>query len=422
MRWPSNQGKIKWRWGFVAILVAALIFVLLFIFRPGQLVRQPTVKPQLIHAITLKTGNYQPQILLFATLQSTRHTQLTAPWAGDVKKILVQDGQAVKKGQLLVQLDDEHEHLTAKRLLSQAHEKEAQLEQLRMQTQTEKKNLSLEKQRYEIAKTALNRQKQLHKQGHTSLNDVDKARKHLAEVKTVWHKAQLHVEHASLRLEQKNHQWQQAQYAWEQAELILAEGQVKAPFDGLVTHVDVASGNRVPVGALLLTLVDTYNQEARALLPDKYVSWVKESLRQKKIVTVLPFAQKASANMQIKSLSGQIKTGHLGREVIFSIQGANEWVEGKTLPVLINRPVVSGSFVIPAAALYQHNVVYAVRDGYLKRCVVHVDGEKYHWGGHTQWVVSSNEITNGEKVLSQRLPQAIDGLRVKVVSREVKDA
>jgi HlyD family secretion protein len=241
----SRKGRIWWGIGVLAALAVIPVFT-----RPGPLkVRTTTVERGPIRSLISTNGKVEPM----------QNFEAHAPGATTVKRLLVKEGDHVRRGQLLLQLDDGELRSQAAR--AQAQIKAAQADQSDLSTGgTREELLTLDSQLIkarnarDVAQRNLDAYRRLQQQGAASAGEVKQA-------EDAWQRAQADL----TLLEQKKKdrysqpevakvqaQGAEAQAAYQAAEDALAKSSVRAPFDGIVYSLPIKLGAYVQTGDMLL--------------------------------------------------------------------------------------------------------------------------------------------------------------------------
>ncbi|GAB4114427.1 MAG: efflux RND transporter periplasmic adaptor subunit [Rubrivivax sp.] len=242
---------------------------------------------------TVKAMRLVDETEAIGTLRSRQGVMVRPEVSGRVAAIGFQDGQRVRRGQLLVQLDD-----TLPR---------AQLRQAEAQAA--------------IARTTLARNRELLAQGFVSQNAVDQA---AATVEVA-----------------------QAQVALAQAQL--SRMRIVAPFDGQAGIRLVNLGDYVKDGADLVNLEDTSQVLVDYRLPERYLDRVRPGLPVEVLLDALP-GQRFVA--RIEALDSQVDAN--GRALLVRARLDNR--EGRLKPGMFARTrtelgVRENAIVVPEEAL-----------------------------------------------------------------------
>ena len=228
----------------------AAIAVVPMVTRPGPVkVRTTTVERGPIRSLISTNGKAEP----------IQNFEAHAPVATTVKHLLVKEGDHVRKGQLLLQLDDADLRSQAAR--AQAQIKAAQANQsdiasggTREETLTLDAQLTKARSERNAARRNLDAYRRLQQQGAASAGEVKQAEDALqrgqADVTLLEKKKKDRYSQPEVARVQA--QGTEAQAAYEAAKDALAKSSVRAPFDGIVYALPVKQGAYVQTGDLLL--------------------------------------------------------------------------------------------------------------------------------------------------------------------------
>ncbi len=235
---------------WVAVGILAALAVIPIFTRPG---------PLKVHVTTVERGPIRSLISTNGKVEPIRNFEAHSPAATTVERLLVKEGDHVRQGQLLLQLDDADLRSQAAR--AQAQIKAAQSEQSELTTGgTREEMLTLDAQ---LAKgrTALNTAqrnlealRRLQQQGAASAGEVKQAEDNVERAQADYTLLQQKQKDRYSQPEVAKVQAQaaEAQAAYDAAEDALRKSGVRAPFDGIVYAVPVKQGAYVQTGDLLL--------------------------------------------------------------------------------------------------------------------------------------------------------------------------
>lgn len=230
-------------------MLAALAVVPIFT-RPGPLkVRTTTVERGPIRSLISTNGKVEP----------IQNFEAHSPAATTVKRLLVKEGDHVRQGQLLLQLNDADLRTQAAR--AQAQIKEAQANQSDLNTGgTREELLTLDSQLVKArnARDADQRNvdayHRLQQQGAASAGEVKQAEDALqrAQADLTLLEQKKKDRYSQPEVAKVQAQGAEAEAAYQAAEDALAKSSVRAPFDGIVYSLPIKQGAYVQTGDLLL--------------------------------------------------------------------------------------------------------------------------------------------------------------------------
>jgi HlyD family secretion protein len=215
--------------------------------------------PTRIRATTVQRGSIRSLISTNGKVEPIRNFEAHSVLPTTVKRLFVKEGDHVRKGQLLLQLDDADLRSQAAR--AQAHIKAAQADEADLNTGgTREELLTLDSQLIkahaarDAAQRNLDSLRRLSQQGAASSGEVKQAEDDLqrtqADVTLLEQKKRDRYSQPEVAKVQA--QGAEAQAAYDAAEDALRKSSVHAPFDGVVYALPVKQGAYVQTGDLLL--------------------------------------------------------------------------------------------------------------------------------------------------------------------------
>lgn len=180
----------------------------------------------------------------------TEETDLNSKIAGNVKQVLVKEGQTVKKGDTLIVISSES--IEAKKQQAEAAEAAAQAQYDKALNGARSQEVAQAKAAYDLAEKTYQRIKGLYDEGAVPANTYDQAYAQYTSAKETYDMA---VQGA--RSEDKaaaEAVVAQAKAAEAEVQSYLDDTVIKAPMDGTVTALNVNEGELVSTGMALATL------------------------------------------------------------------------------------------------------------------------------------------------------------------------
>jgi RND family efflux transporter MFP subunit len=208
----------------------------------------------------------------------------------------------------------------------------------------------------------------------------------------------------------------QAEAVRNRSELDLARTKVTAPFDGRIGKVSVSIGDRVKNGELLVSVYDTSALEIRAQVPTASLPLVRQSLLENRPLTASTRVDGIWVEAVLDRISGEVRAGSGGTDALFKIGEDSPWLPlGRTVELVVKLPPVGDAVALPLEALYGSNRIYLFDNGQMKGVNVERLGEVHTIGRDRRLLVRSDQLNSGDRVIVTQLPNAIDGLRVRLV-------
>ncbi|HKW18930.1 MAG TPA: efflux RND transporter periplasmic adaptor subunit [Terriglobales bacterium] len=232
-----------------------------------------------IIAATVTRGNIRSVISTNGKVEPINNFEAHAPIGTPVKRVLVKEGDHVKRGQLMVELDAAAARSAAAQALAQIRGSEADVNSIE-HGGTHEELLTLEaelvkaKTDRDAAQRNLDALKKLQQTGAASPGEVRAAESQLAtataQVKLLESKQSGRYsppEISSVQAKQS-----QAESAYSAAQDVLSQLVIRAPFDGVVYSVPVRPGTYVNAGDLVLQEADLSKVLVRAYVDEPDVA------------------------------------------------------------------------------------------------------------------------------------------------------
>lgn len=252
------------------LLIAAAI-IGLFVFsgwmmrRGVVLVRAETVTRQAIASVISTNGKVEP-------VQNFEAHALTQVM---VKKVLVREGDAVKSGQPLIQLDDTDARAQAAKALAQLKSAEADLQAVAaggtqeeiLTNRSDKVKAQAER---DTAERNLQAVQRLQQTGAASPAEVEAARNRLqkAEADLQLVQSKLTGRFSNPEIAKVQAAADEARTSYAAAQEVLKNSRIVAPFAGVVYQLKVKAGSFVNSGDLLLQMANMNDVQVRAFVDE----------------------------------------------------------------------------------------------------------------------------------------------------------
>ena len=361
--------------------------------------REPVIEVRSVEAAVRSGAAGAPNAVLNASgyVTARRRATVSSKVTGKVLEIFVEEGRAVKRGQVLARLDDAQ-------LKAQLKVDEAQLNAAKRATTENEARLK-------EAELTLGRRQQLVKDKVISRAELDTA--------------EAEVDSLKARIAMAQQQVEVAQSVINARRTDLDDMVVRAPFDGIAISKDAQPGEMIsPVSAGggftrtgICTIVDMSSLEIEVDVSESYINRVKpdqpvEALLDAypewripaKVIATIPSADRQKATVRVRIGFEQLDPRILpdmGVKVSF-LSEAPEPVAAGAAP----RP----RLLVPKGAVHTADgttIVFVVRGERVERRAVKTGGND----GDLVEVVSG--LTAGDRVVSEGVATLTDGARVK---------
>jgi HlyD family secretion protein len=213
--------------GGILLVIAAVVYANFRFTRvPG--------KP--INAEALKTRDLDATVSASGKIQAKRTVNISADTVGRITKLAVDEGDRVKQGQFLMQIDPRNQEAAFTRSRATLAEAESSLEQQRASIVSARESLSL-------ARENQRRQRELWAQQLTTREALD-----TAENTVKMREADLRTQEQSLTTQE--HRISQAKAGLSSAQTDLSKVRIESPLDGIIVRRNVEEGEMVVVGTM----------------------------------------------------------------------------------------------------------------------------------------------------------------------------
>ena len=252
------------------LLIAAAI-IALFVFsgwmmrRGVVLVRAETVTRQAISSVISTNGKVEP----VQNFEAHAHAQAV------VKRVYVHEGDMVKAGQPLIQLDDGDARAQAAKALAQLRAAEADLHAVssggtQEEVLTTRSGLVKAKAERDAAERNLQAVQRLQQTGAASPGEVEAATNRLqkAEADLQLLQSKLTGRFSNPEIAKVQAAGEEARTTYAAAQELLKNAHITAPFAGVVYQVRVKAGSYVNSGDLLLQMANLNDVQVRAFVDE----------------------------------------------------------------------------------------------------------------------------------------------------------
>ena len=367
-------------------------------------------RPPIVSVQTIEKGSVAPTVRLFGQVETPSLVTLTAGIEADVTHVRVREGNRVEHGQVLVELDRLDSELAVLQRQADVAEIRAQLDSDSKRHAADRNALASEKILLEIARKEVERaQKLMNNRAGTAANldIVLKAEQRQLLAMTLRRQS---IDDFSSRQQLWQARLDKAEAALQSAMRDLARSRVAAPFAGRVVQVTVSPGDRVQRGRQLLQMYDDTQLEIRTQVPNRYVTQLKQALNAD--LPIRAQVYETGTEVLLDRVAASVDRGQGGVDAFFRTDQPLPEL-GRTLELELQLQPITDAILLDTDALYGSNRVYLVRDQQLHSMPIQQLGER-RVAGERLLVIDGADFDNGDQILSSRLPQAIDGLAVKV--------
>jgi HlyD family secretion protein len=254
----------RWLTAIIAIAAAVVLF--------ASLSRDPAVP---VRAVTAQRGTIQSVVSTNGKVEPLQNFEAHAPVGTTVKKIFVREGDHVKKGQLLVQLNDADARSQAARAQAQVLAADADLSAVqkggnREEVLTLDSQLVKARADADTARRNLDALQRLRQQGAASPGEIKNAEDQLshanADLNLLLQKQK--DRYSAPEIARVEAEKSEAKAAFAAAEDVVDQLNIRAPLDGVVYSLPVLQGAYVNPGDLVLQEADLSQVRVRAFVDE----------------------------------------------------------------------------------------------------------------------------------------------------------
>ena len=258
--------------GLAILAVGAAVVYANFYFKraEGKAVAVEVIKNRDLESVVSASGKIQPK----------RSVNISADTMGRVTELAINEGDTVKKGQFLLQIDPRNLESNYQRGQAAVAASQAQLEQFRTAVETARASLQL-------AQENLKRQRDLWAEQLTTKEALDRAETEarLREKELLNAQQQIATQQARIR---------EQQAALSSARYDLTKVRIESPIDGIVTRRNIEQGEMVVIGTMnnagtvLMTLADMSVIEAEVEVDETDIPFVRIGQPAKVTIDAIP--------------------------------------------------------------------------------------------------------------------------------------
>jgi HlyD family secretion protein len=262
----NSTGRKRWILAGGGLVLAVIVLAAFVSMRNGEVS---------VRAAQVERGTIRTFISTNGKVEAVDNFEAHAPMATTVKRVYVKEGQRVKKGQLLLQLEDGSARSEAARAAAQLKAAQADIISVstggtREEVLTTQADLVKAQTELDSAQRNLEALKRLHEKGAASAGEVLQAENRLkaADAQVNLLQQRLKQRYSTPEVEKVKAQENQARAALEAAQALLRDSNIRAPRDGVVYSLPVREGLYVNSGDLLIQEADLSRVRVRMFVDE----------------------------------------------------------------------------------------------------------------------------------------------------------
>jgi HlyD family secretion protein len=261
---PKSGNGSRWPLLPAALLVIVLVFM--FSGRKGTLP---------VRTALVERGPVRSQISTNGKVEPLKNFEARALAAATVKRVFVHEGQRVRRGQLLLQLEDADARTQAAHAEAQLRSAEADESAIKNggtheEVVTTEAELAKARNDRDTAQRNLDAVRRLEAKGAASSGEVHEAENQLSRASTQvsWLEEKLKRRYSAPEVARVHAQAGEARASFAAAQVLLAKSNIRAPQSGIVYALPVREGTYVNAGDLLLEEADLTQVLVRAYVDE----------------------------------------------------------------------------------------------------------------------------------------------------------
>ena len=391
-------------------------FLLLKVTRPEPAEVSATERSWLVQVQEIRPAKATPVLPLYGEVVAPDLQTITATLAGRIDRLPVREGKQVSEGDLLIALDSADIEPVLAQARAQVADLEAQVRSEQVRYRNDQRSLESEKAILDNARRQFERIQSLVERNLASRESLEAATDALARAELTLRIRERAIAEHPARLQSLEARLSQARASLTTAELDGERAVSTAPFDGMVTNLQVAAGDQVSRNQALLSIYPIQGLEVRARVPQMYLGELVDALAEGATLTAT--AENSGQRFELVRFAGL--SDPAGTEAVLELNGESGALRpGALQPLLLQRPARDNLIAIPFSALYGADSVYIMTDdNRMQRVTVQRVGEALSENGERRLLIASEHLKPGMRLITTHLPNAITGLKVKLADSE----
>ena len=316
--------------------------------------------------VTFETETIRPVLSTFGELRARRTLELRASAAGEIVWMsdAVEEGGQVSAGDVLLRIDPVEAQSALDTARADLLEAEADLRDAERSLALAADEIFAAKDQMRLRANALNRQLDLLERGVGSTAAVETAELALSTASQAFLSRRQAEASAETRVDQAKTSLKRRQIGVADAERKLADTEIEAEFDGVLSDVAVVEGRLVSAGETLATLVDPSELEvAFRVSTPQYTRLLNESgqlIGSEVTASIDILGVDLTAKGRVSRESAAVASGQTGRLLFARMEETPGFRPGDFVAVAIDEPPLDQVARLPATAVDAAETVLVV--------------------------------------------------------------
>jgi len=358
----------------VALSAVGIIFIALLVLAFNRKTEIP------IRAETAYSGTMMSTISTNGKIEPVENFEAHAPAAASVKRVAVKQGDHVRKGQLLVQLDDADARAQAAKALAQLRAAEADLAATRTggtheEVLTTEASLAKAKSALQDAQRNLVATQKLQTTGAASVEEVQAAKEKLSRAQSDYDllKQKQTGRYSTPEVARVQAQAEEARAAYNAAQETLRNTDIVSPLDGTVYSLPVRQGSFVSAGDLIVQVAKLQQMQVRAFVDEPEIGKLKIGDSAEVTWDAMPNRKWTATVTSVPTTVIPRGTRSVGEVICALTNGDQKLLPNVNVNVTIVTAEKSDAIVVSREAVMLDSgkrFVYRIENGKLKRTEV----------------------------------------------------
>lgn len=407
------KSQAKFLLPILVLLIAAAVYFSLVNSKTQRDKPVLSEKVWQVEVITAQQQELSPSITLYGRIESPEQLKAAAPGGGIVERVFVRNGVNVKQGQQLVTMDRRDFAASLLQAEADLRDIDNQVAELKIRHRSDQASLDTERELLGLADAEVERLVKLKEQNLSADTAINSARSESGRRRLAVTSREFDVDSHPAKLQILMARRDRARAELDQARLAMTRSEVRAPFEAIISEVEVAAGDRVSLGQMLISMFPINNLEIRAHLPINYIKSVQRAIAEGQQLHARVLDRKDLGHFPVLRLAGKAEA--TGIDVYFAIGTVPAQLRpGELLPLSLELPLESRVFAVPYQAIYGNSRIYRVDENRLQAIDVSSIGQTRTADDRILVLIRSDAIKSGDQIAVTHLPNAVSGLKVKV--------
>lgn len=421
----SKRWMIVWQTGLMLLVLAVGFIAMKFLVdNKVEPPKRPVFKSvYTINAVTAKANDFQPSMVVYGEVQSSRNVELRSLVGGEIIKVSekLRPGAWVKEGSRLFELDPFPYEVALSEAKASVSETQAKIAENKARISIETSRIKSLEDQLELARKDMERIEKLRTRGTATPKQVEDRSLILSQRQQSLEQSKLNLVAENARLTQQEAILERFRWRMMQAERNLEDTKLTAPFSGVVSLENAEIGRNINANDVVVGMYDATNLDVRFTLTDQRFGRIQADeqgvIGRKVDVIWIVGGKEYKFAAEIDRIGAQITSARGGVEVFASITDdvtSSPLRPGAFVEVIVPDKTFKQHFSIPESAVYDSDTIYVVNEGKLDSRTVTIsayDGDM---------VILKGDLAQGDQVLTTRISEISDGLRIRIEGQEAK--